>query len=226
MKDDDDVTGTERELARIINDFDKDIEGETTVSPIIEDPDKVLAKYTESVREKNNLPIVNNISDTTQRHKTQSEKSTDETRRVNDEWIRIGFREARSNYELINSHIIQVKKTLVILHRTLIESMPKGGTTESHRRAHEILAKKLAAEKEAKEEWERIFKELKHKTILALLWASGVFILGLLGLGAYAQFDKVVSTVISKNSNNNNNQTQQHDSQPASTTNTTQGKTK
>jgi hypothetical protein len=224
MKDDDndDVSSTERELANIIRNFDKDIESETTVSPIIEDPDKVLAKYTDSVREKNNLPI-DKIPENTQKQRTQAERASDETRRVNDEWIRIGFREAKSNYEIINSHIIQVKKTLVILHRTLIESMPKGGTTVSHRREHEILAKKLAAEKEAKEEWEKIFKELKHKTILAGLWALGAFVLGLLGLGAYSQIDKVVLNVINKNSNVTNNQTQQ----PTQTTTTTQqGKTK
>lgn len=219
---DDDATSTEKELANIIRNFDKDIESETTVSPIIEDPDKVLAKYTDSVREKNNLPI-DKIPENTQKQRTQAEKHTDETRRVNDEWIRIGFREAKANYELINSHIVQVKKTLVILHRTLVESMPRGGTTESHRKAHEILAKKLAAEKESKEEWEKIFKELKHKTILAGLWAIGAFVLSLLGFGAYSQIDKYIADKINKNSPTVVNSNQQPTPGP---TTTTQGKTK
>lgn len=219
---DDDATSTEKELANIIRNFDKDIESETTVSPIIEDPDKVLAKYTDSVREKNNLPI-DKIPENTQKQRTQAEKHIDETRRVNDEWIRIGFREAKANYELINSHIVQVKKTLVILHRTLVESMPRGGTTESHRKAHEILAKKLAAEKESKEEWEKIFKELKHKTILAGLWAIGAFVLSLLGFGAYSQIDKYIADKINKNSPTVVNSNQQPTPGP---TTTTQGKTK
>lgn len=221
MKDDDDVSGTERELANIIRDFDKDIESESTVTPIIEDPDKVLAKYTDSVREKNNLPI-DKIPENTHEYRAPTEKHTEETRRVNDEWIRIGFREARANYQLINSHIVQVKKTLVILHRTLVESMPKGGTTESHRKAHEILAKKLAAEREAKEEWEKIFKELKHKTILAGLWALGAFILSLIGFGAYSQLDKYIADKINKNTPTVVNSNQQ----PAGPTTLTQGKTK
>lgn len=219
---DDDATSTEKELANIIRNFDKDIESETTVSPIIEDPDKVLAKYTDSVREKNNLPI-DKIPENTQKQRTQAEKHIDETRRVNDEWIQIGFREAKANYELINSHIVQVKKTLVILHRTLVESMPRGGTTESHRKAHEILAKRLAAEKESKEEWEKIFKELKHKTILAGLWAIGAFVLSLLGFGAYSQIDKYIADKINKNSPTVVNSNQQPTPGP---TTTTQGKTK
>lgn len=222
--DDDDTTGIERELSSIIKNFDKDIEGETTVSPIIEDPDKVLAKYVANVKDRD-TPRNTNKELTTSHQQTPVETHKEQvSRRENDEWIRIGFREAKSNYEIINSHIVQIKKTLVILHKTLIESMPKGGTTVSHRREHEILAKKLAAEKEAREEWEKIFKELKHKTILAGLWALGAFVLGLLGLGAYTQVDKLISTTISKNINTHTNQTQQPN--PIPTTTQQQGKTK